>query len=79
MALDESWTRLERAVVAELAAWDTEVAAVRGWRRPAGPLGLLSAMTLTLAIGLGLSLGGYLPAPGPLGALQRWFWSLPWP
>lgn len=79
MALDESWQRLERAVVAELGDWDGDVTAVRAWRRPSRPLWLLSAMTLALALALGLSLGGYLPAPGPLGTLQRWFWSLPWP
>ena len=79
MALDESWERLERVAVAELAAWDADVAAVRAWRRPAGLLWLLSAGTAALALAIGLSLGGYLPAPGPLGTLQRWFWSLPWP
>jgi hypothetical protein len=78
MALDDSWERLERAVVAELDAWGVDVGRVRTWRRPTGPLWLLTGLTLLLAVVLGLSMGGYLPAPGPLRLLQQWFWSLPW-
>lgn len=79
MALDESWLRLERVVEQELVAWDADIASVRAWRRPRAPLWILSLALLSAALALGLSLGGYLPAPGPLAALRTWFWSLPWP
>lgn len=78
MALDESWERIGATAVAELASWERDVARVRAWRRPTTPLWILTGVAVALAIALGLSLGGYLPAPGPLGVLQRWFWSLPW-
>ncbi len=78
MALDSSWERLGAAAVAELLSWEREIARVRAWRRSTMPLWLITAVAIILTLALGLSLGGYLPAPGPLGALQRWFWSLPW-
>jgi len=78
MALDASWDRLGSVAVGELAAWDREVARVRAWRRSRPLLWVITGTTIVIALALGLSLGGYLPAPGPLGALQRWFWSLPW-
>ena len=28
---------------------------------------------------LGLAIGGYLPAPGLIGSVRDWWWSLPWP
>lgn len=79
MALDESWERLGTTAVAELASWERDVARVRAWRRDTTLLWILTGLAALAAIALGLSLGGYLPAPGPLGVLQRWFWSLPWP
>jgi hypothetical protein len=78
MALDDSWERLGSTVVAELRSWEGDVSRVRTWRRSTVPLWIITGVTALLAIALGLSLGGYLPAPGPLGLLQRWFWSLPW-
>jgi hypothetical protein len=78
MALDSSWDRLEQVVADELESWQAEVARVRAWRRPTGPLWALTAITLLIAVLLGLSIGGYLPAPGPLGWIQQWFWSIPW-
>ena len=79
MALDASWTRLERVVLEELVAHAGSVERVRRWRRPRGVLWAGVTSTVVLALLLGLSLGGYLPAPGPLRTLQDWFWSLPWP
>lgn len=79
MALDEAWERMESVVVEELARYAPAIAAVRAWRRPVGPLWGWTALAILAALALGLSLGGYLPAPGPLAALQTWFWSLPWP
>ena len=79
MALDDGWERLEGVVVEELARYAPAIEAVRVWRRPLAPLWAGTALVVVLVLGLGLSLGGYLPAPGPLGVLQTWFWSLPWP
>jgi hypothetical protein len=78
MALDSSWERLGEGAAAELMSWDREIARVRAWRRSTVPLWILTAVAIVLTFALGLSLGGYLPAPGPIGVLQRWFWSLPW-
>lgn len=78
MALDSSWDRLEQVVTDELESWQADVERVRRWRRPTGPLWALTGVTLLLAILLGLSIGGYLPAPGPLQWIQQWFWSIPW-
>lgn len=79
MALDESWERLIRVVEEEIADWEPEIVAVHDWRRPRAMLWTFTVGGLVAALLLGLSLGGYLPAPGPLGMLQRWWWSLPWP
>lgn len=78
MALDASWDRLGAVAVGELAAWEREIARVRAWQRSRPLLWFITGSALVLALALGLSLGGFLPAPGPLGVLQRWFWSLPW-
>lgn len=78
MALDASWDRLGSAAIAELSAWERDIARVREWRRSRTPLWIITAGAILLSLALGLSLGGYLPAPGPLALLQRWFWSLPW-
>jgi hypothetical protein len=79
MALDDAWERLEAVVVQELARYGPAVEVVRQWRRPLAPLWAGTVLAVATVLGLGLSLGGYLPAPGLLGSLQRWFWSLPWP
>ncbi len=79
MALDAAWERLEAVVSGELADWEPDVSAVRAWRRPITPLWIATGVALGTALLLGLSLGGYLPAPGPLEALRRWWWNLPWP
>jgi hypothetical protein len=78
MALDSSWERLGSAAVSELLSWDREIARVRTWRRSTTTLWLITGLAIIATLALGLSLGGYLPAPGPIGVLQRWFWSLPW-
>lgn len=79
MALDASWVRLEQVVLEELVAHAGSVERVRRWRRPRSVLWVGMTCIIALGLLLGLSLGGYLPAPGPLGVLQNWFWSLPWP
>jgi hypothetical protein len=79
MALDESWGRLVATAAAELSRQDGEIESVRRWARPTAGLWVIAAAAMLAATTLGLSLGGYLPAPGVLAVLQEWFWSLPWP
>lgn len=79
MVLDDAWERLEGVVREELARYGQAVEAVRAWRRPVAAVWAWTVVVVLVALTLGLSLGGYLPAPGPLGGLQTWFWSLPWP
>jgi hypothetical protein len=75
MALDHSWDRLEGVVREELAAWQPERAAVTACHRPRALLWTVTAVVLAAAAALGLSLGGYLPAPGLLTALRNWWWE----
>ncbi len=79
MAAEEGWERLREVVAEELARGETGVARVAGWRRSRAGLWVATALVLAGALTLGLSLGGYLPAPGPLGALRDAWWRLPWP
>lgn len=79
VALEDSWEQLEEIVRATARAADAEVAAVEGWRPSPTPW-LIGLACLTVTAGwLGLALGGYLPRPGWLDGVHRWFWSLPWP
>lgn len=73
--LDTAWGGLEEAAARELAAWDAEVAAVRRWRRPAWPMGVVTGAVVAVAGYVGLVLGGYLPAPGWLRPLAEWWWA----
>lgn len=73
--LDTAWAGLEEAAARELAAWDAEAEELRGWRRPAWPMGLLAAGVLALAGYVGLVLGGYVPVPGWLRPLAEWWWA----
>jgi hypothetical protein len=78
-ALEEAWTELGRLVASEQARWERDAARVDAWRRPRGLLWAITAAALLAALALGLAIGGYLPAPGGLGTLRDWWWSLPWP
>jgi hypothetical protein len=77
--LESAWERLVLAADRELGVWDARAAAIRGWRRPWGPLVVSGAVLLALAIWLGLVLGGYLAVPGWFRPVAEWIWSLPWP
>lgn len=79
MALEVSWDRLVGVLRDELDYWLPRAARAAAWTRPRTPLHLITAAVLLGALLLGLSIGGYLPAPGPLGVLRDWWWSLPWP
>lgn len=75
--LESAWLELEAAARREQEVWSPEIARVLGWRRPAWPLWLITAVVLAAAIYLGLGLGGYLAVPGPLRALAEWWWARP--
>ena len=70
---EAAWLSLEDSVEAELGRWDHVAATVARWRRPWWPVLAVAVPALTLALWLGLVLGGYLAAPDWLGSL----WSLP--
>ena len=78
-ALETSWERLVRFVGEERVRGDAVARAVSQWRRSPVPLWILTGALLVLALYLGLVVGGYLPAPGPLANLRALWWSLPWP
>jgi hypothetical protein len=78
-ALEASWERVVRFVGEELVRGDAVARAVSQWCRSSAPLWILTGALLLLALYLGLVVGGYLPAPGPLASLRALWWSLPWP
>jgi hypothetical protein len=73
--LESAWLALETAGRVEHEHWAAEIAQVRRWRRPTWPLWWLTAIVLGAAGYLGLVLGGYLPVPGPLSGLARFWWA----
>jgi hypothetical protein len=73
--LEAAWESLERAARAEQERWTPEIAVVRTWRRPAWPLWTVTALVVSVALGLGLVLGGYLRAPGWLRPFAELWWS----
>ncbi|MFZ5624484.1 MAG: hypothetical protein ACOY71_08640 [Gemmatimonadota bacterium] len=75
--LETAWLSLEAAAARELEAWEVEAAAIRAWRRPRWPLGIISVALLAFAAYFGLVVGGYLPATGPLRPLAEWWWNRP--
>lgn len=78
-ALEESWDRLEHVMTEELVVWSMTAYRIGAWRRPPSVLWWTVALLALAALALGLSVGGYLPAPGPLAEVRGWWWSLPWP
>jgi len=78
-ALEESWERLDQVLTEELVMWSMVAHRIAAWRRPPGVLWWALAFLALVALALGLSIGGYLPAPGPLAGIRSWWWSLPWP
>ncbi|HEU5170365.1 MAG TPA: hypothetical protein VFU46_07500 [Gemmatimonadales bacterium] len=73
--LESAWLALEHAAAGELEIWTPAIEQVRSWRRPAWPLWTITAAALLLATYVGLVLGGYLPAVGPLEPLARALWQ----
>lgn len=73
--LEAAWLALEASAEAEQRQWKIEVDRVRDWRRPTWPLWLITLLALAAATWLGLVLGGYVPAPGPVQGLAEWWWE----
>lgn len=73
--LEAGWLALDEALVREWRAWEAEIEDLRRWRRARWPLLLTGAILFTLAIYLGLVLGGYLPVPGPLKGPVEALWT----
>jgi hypothetical protein len=75
--LESSWLALTDAAKREQERWKSEIEQIRSWHRPLWPLWLISIAVLGLATYVGLILGGYLPAPGPLRGFAEYWWSRP--
>jgi hypothetical protein len=67
--LEAAWLALELQVEAERQRWAPELEAIGAWRPSLWPVFGVWIPCATLAIWLGLVLGGYLPAPQWLAAL----------
>lgn len=78
-ALQDAWDRLEVAMGEELDRWTAVAREVGAWQRDPRPLWLITALSVAVMAWLGLAIGGYLPAPGLIGSVRDWWWSLPWP
>ncbi len=61
--LEAAWLALEAQVEGERPRWAPELQAILSWRPALWPMLAIWAPLATLAIWLGLVLGGYLPAP----------------
>jgi len=72
---ESAWRELEQALDREGPLWAGEISAIRGWTRPKWPFWLVTGMLYALAIWIGLMLGGYVAAPGPLAPAVSWFWE----
>jgi hypothetical protein len=68
--LEAAWLALEDAVEAETARWAEVADRVAQWRKPLWPVWVFGTLGLLLAAWLGLTFGGYLPAPE---WLLRWW------
>jgi hypothetical protein len=73
--LESAWLSLEQTATAELNRWQREIDRVRAWHRPRWPLWLITVAVVSVAIYLGLVLGGYLSVPRPLRGLALFLWS----
>jgi hypothetical protein len=67
--LEEAWLLLEDRVETEAARWAPTIQQVRRWRRPLTPVFVVGGLLLVLAVWLGLTVGGFIPAPAALRPL----------
>jgi hypothetical protein len=75
--LEAAWLALEGAVEAEAARWADVADRVAAWRKPLWPVVVAGGIALLVVLWLGLTFGGYLPAPAWL--VQLWARGLPSP
>jgi len=61
--LEAAWLALETEVDAERERWNPEIEALAAWRPSLWPIFVVWVPLTLLLMGLGLMLGGYLPAP----------------
>lgn len=73
--LEAAWLALEEGLAREWRTWEAEVEDLRAWRRARWPLVLTGVLLFTLALYVGLVLGGYLPVPGPLKGPVDALWA----
>lgn len=72
--LESAWIALEDAAAHEPAVWSPAIQQVRAWRRPTWPVWTVTALVVLVAAYVGLVLGGFLPAVGPVGELAKAWW-----
>ena len=68
--LEAAWLALEDAVEAEASRWAQVADRIAQWRKPQWPVWVVGVLGLILATWIGLTYGGYLPAPDWL--LRLW-------
>jgi hypothetical protein len=66
--LEAAWLALEAEVEEERTRWEPEIAALAAWRPSLWPVIILWLPLGVLLLWLGLTLGGYVPAPAWLAA-----------
>ncbi len=76
--LELAWAAACRVVRIELDQWEAVIAEIRDWRRPWIGFIAASALALSLAVWIGLVLGGYLPVPEWMRPFAEWAWSTGW-
>jgi hypothetical protein len=67
--LEDAWLLLEDRVEMEVARWDPVLKQVARWRKPLTPVLIVGAAGLVLALWLGLTVGGFIPAPAVMRPL----------
>ena len=73
--LESAWLALAESAKTEQQRWRMEIEQVRAWKRPRGPLWLITAVLLLLLTYFGLVLGGYLPVPSVLRGVAEYWWT----
>ncbi|MEO8199179.1 MAG: hypothetical protein ABI679_01535 [Gemmatimonadota bacterium] len=73
--VESAWISLEEEAQSEWARWTPLVESARAWRRPRWPLWLITAVLLSVAIYVGLVVGGYLHGPAFLDRFAQWWWD----
>ncbi|MBI4503878.1 MAG: hypothetical protein HY700_22285 [Gemmatimonadetes bacterium] len=69
--LEAAWLALEDRAELELARWDPVIQRAAKWRKSLTPVWIASVAALAVAAWLGLTLGGFIPAPAVMQPLLR--------